>query len=698
MSAGHCLYHQTLYCLHVVIGTLLADRYRLDRCLSADPDHPQGTLWCAEDLMAPGTPVAVRQLRDAEASERIRALWPSMQSVLHPQIPRFGGLLEEQGSLWLVRQWQEGSTLLQIQKQRLERQLVFGPGEVLLLLRQLLPPLAVLHGQQLVHGDLNPRNLLRRDQDGLPVLIDFGVLQRSGEQSVPGASASYAPRAQGRQEPAAAWMDLHALGVTALTLLTGRSPEQCLAAEGDGWIVPADLDLQPPYRDVLGRLLSEQSDRRFATASEALKDLQRVTMPESTGPQPRTDRTVALAPALSPVAVAVKTEASKEGDDRTRHRAEKRQQAAEGQLWPVVGALLVSALVGTAIGWFLLSRGNPPGGAPSMEPDVLGRSPTASLPPAEVDQRQELLSRLRALQVDRSWFLQLVDASLLARFPERNGRLPNDSLEDAPFRRVWNELAEEWLARVEQLPPTLRGRLGRLNNSDWQKQRQTLLQQGVNSRVIEQLVSASAQSLLPGVATGVKPPEPFRQLWLAAARRRLEDVRIEKVEARPGVSTVLSARVPAGGARLISITVPIGRRLVLGINGTPLMQMTVYGADGEVAADRGPLRVVTLSEEAGSPVQVLVTNDGVSSGLLTLSCRADRPESKLRPDRDPDPISDQAPDAEAPVESLPETSDPKPDGLDNPPVDEVLSTPQEVLSAPEFDDPEDDQAPTPDMD
>ena len=98
-----------------------------------------------------------------------------MQSVLHSQIPRFGGLLEEQGSLWLVRQWQEGSTLLQIQKQRLERQLVFGPGEVLLLLRQLLPPLAVLHGQQLVHGDLNPRNLLRRDQDGLPVLIDFAA-------------------------------------------------------------------------------------------------------------------------------------------------------------------------------------------------------------------------------------------------------------------------------------------------------------------------------------------------------------------------------------------------------------------------------------------------------------------------------------------------------------------------------------------
>ena len=690
--------------LHVVIGTLLADRYRLDRCLSADPDHPQGALWCAADQMAAGAPVAVRQLRDAQASERIRALWPAMQSVLHPQIPRFGGLLEEQGSLWLVREWQEGSSLLQIQAQRLERQLVFGPGEVLLLLRQLLPPLAVLHGQQLVHGDLNPRNLLRRDQDGLPVLIDFGLLQRSGEQPIPGASAAYAPRAQGRQEPAAAWMDLHALGVTALTLLSGRPPEQLLASEADDWMLPADLDLESPYRTVLERLLSEQGDRRFATASEALKALQRVTMPESTGPQPRADSTLVLAPVVVEAASQAPPPSQPASPDlpplgsaaaaaeRPRPRVEQRQQAAEGRLWPVVAALLVSALVGTAIGWFLLSRGNPPGSAPSTERDVIGRSPTASLPPAEVDQRQQLLSRLRALQVDRSWFLQLVDASLLARFPERNGRLPTDSLEDAPLRQVWNELAEEWLARVEQLPPMLRARLGRLKDADWQKQRQALVQQGVNARVVEQLVSASAQTLLPGVATGVKPPEPFRQLWFAAALRSLEDVRIEAVKARAGAPTVLSSRVSAGGARLISITVPAGRRLVLGINGTPLMQMTVYGADGDVAADRGPLRVVTLSEDAGSPVQVLVTNDGVSSGLLTLSCRADLPEPKPLPDVDLNPIPDPATGAEGPVETLPEPPGPKPAGVDMPPVTDVTPTIEG------FDEPTEDQAPTPDTD
>ena len=88
--------------------------------------------------------------------------------------------------------------------------------------------------------------------------------------------------------------------------------------------------------------------------------------------------------------------------------------------------------------------------------------------------------------------------------------------------------------------------------------------------------------------------------------------------------------MPSGGARLISVAVPSGYELVLGINGTPLMQMTIYGSEGQVETERGPLRVVTLPSAVGSPIQVLVTNEGVASGLLTLSCRADQPDRPLR--------------------------------------------------------------------
>ena len=656
----------------MVIGSVLAERYRIDQQLASgqavDGFAPQGSLWRGADLLASEAPVALRQLQAPDAQQRFRQIWPAMQAVLHPQIPRFGGLLDEGESLWLVREWQLGTPLDQIQQQRAERQLVFGAGEVLLLLRQLLPALAVLHANGLVHGDLNPSNLLRRDQDGLPVLLDFGLLQRLGDLPIAGASAGFAPQAQGRREPAAAWMDLHALGVTALVLLTGRRPEQLLAADAGAWVIPDGLALEGPFLAALRRLLSESPGERFEKATEALQALRAVVMPESIGPIARAERTLVLAPAApvppasSPASAAVEPDlpsVAPQPPPRLRPTEQEKRQAAEGRLWPVVGALLGSALVGTGIGWFVLTRGVTPGSAPQTDRELSGQSPRTSLPPAEVDQRQQLLSRLRALQVDRSWFLSLVDASLLARYPERNGRLPGDGLEDAPLRRVWNELAEEWLARVEQLPPALRGRLGRLNEADWRKQRDLLTQQGVDGRVVEQLVTASAQPLLPGVAMGAKPPEPYRQLWFAAAMRSLDDVRIETLVAKPQ-QTVLSSRVQAGGARLITIKVPQGRRLVLGINGTPLMQMTVFGAKGEVVAERGPLRVVSLPADAGTPVQVLVTNEGVSSGVLTLSCRADRPVPRQLPPVEPNPLPDPANGAREPVQDQP---DPRPSGV-----------------------------------
>ena len=636
-----------------VTGTVLVERYRLEERMSG-PDPVQGSLWRGVDLLAGEIPVVLRQV-DGAAQQRLQLHWPVLQAILHPQLPRCGESLEWDGSFWTVRDWQEGMSYSQLLQQREQRQMLFGPGEVLLLLRQLLPVLAVVHGRGLVHGDVNPRNLLRRSADGLPVLLDFGLVQALGQEPLEGATAGYAPRAQGRGEACAAWMDLHGLGVSALVLLTGRPPEALISTDGEGWCWPDSLVLQPPFKDVLQRLLSEDPQRRFPDAASVLAALQSVPMPEQSGPIAQADRTVPLAPVAIAAAKPALPSLTPSGvPSRRLSRVEERELGAEGRLWPVVAALALSALVGSAVGWFLLSRNAALGDAPSTATDVVGRPKTTSLPPAEVDERQQLFSRLRALQVDRTWFLTLVNTALLDRFPERGGRLPSVDLEDAPLRRVWNELAEDWLARIEQLPPALRSRLGGLKQADWSEQRSLLVKQGVTPRAVEQLVSAGARDLLPGDARGRQPDEPYRQLWYAAAMESLRDVQIEQVKAKPRIATNLSLRIPAGGARLIAVEVPAGAGLVLGINGTPLMEMTVFGADGEIRAERGPLRVSTLPPDLGSPVQVLITNDGVSSGSMTLSCRADRSsfrqqkpvlEKRRRvplPDVDPDPIPDSA--------------------------------------------------------
>ena len=149
--------------------------------------------------------------------------------------------------------------------------------------------------------------------------------------------------------------------------------------------------------------------------------------------------------------------------------------------------------------------------------------------------------------------------------------------------------------------------------------------------VVEQLVSGSAHNLLPGRSATDIPPEPFRQLWYAAAEQALANVRIEPIQAGLGQTNVVSASVPAGGARLFPIRLPQGYRLVLGVNGSPLMQMSVFAADGTLLEPSGPLRVVQLGGQSQSPVQLLITNAGVAPALITLSLRADPPPPEPTP-------------------------------------------------------------------
>ena len=308
-------------------------------------------------------------------------------------------------------------------------------------------------------------------------------------------------------------------------------------------------------------------------------------------------------------------------EQRQLTRAEQREQGAEGGLAPVVLALALSAVLGTVLGWLLLSRDGSEQSPPASPQE---RSERASAPqPSSNQQRQQLLSRLRALQVDRSWFLKLVDSSLLQRHPDRLGRLPSDAPEDGALRQIWDDLAQDWLSRVERLPPSLRARLGSLGDGDWRGSSRRLTDQGIHPLVLERLVGAAARDLLPGEPQGAAPAEPFRQLWIAAAMRTLDDLRVATVEARPVEVVNRSLLIPAKGAQLLALSVPQGHRLVLGVNGTPLMQMTLFRPDGTLLEKRGPLRVISLESGVGSPLQLLITNDGVASAQITLSCRAD---------------------------------------------------------------------------
>ena len=408
-----------------------------------------------------------------------------------------------------------------------------------------------------MHGDVNPGHLLRRHSDGLPVLLDGGRVQP-----------------QRKIEQGARWGDLHDLGLTALMLLSGS------ASHDGGW--PEGLELDSGFRQVLERLLLDQPEHSFGHASEVLQALESVVLPV-TEPEPELV-----------------------GTPRAR-RVRDREQGAEGRLWPVVSALALSALVGSAIGWFVLKRTSP--AAPAL--DGVSQQPAVSVPSAELEQRQQLISRLQALQVDRGWFLRLVNAS----------KRSSESLDDGSIRGGWTDLAEEWLARIEQLPPAIRAQLGRFQDRDWELLRSVLVNKGVHALVVESLVDFFAKKLSLDESLTAQSRDPFRQLWLASAINNLNDFEFETLKFGESYQPRRLLRITPGAIRLFVIEFQQASQSSLEVNGNELVEMIAYSTQVPIKQYRSSMKFKQVSlalSKAETCVQLIVFNGGLSTQDLSL--------------------------------------------------------------------------------
>jgi len=122
------------------------------------------------------------QVRDKIALDKAQAMFEREASILyqlnHPQIPRFRELLREGDKLFLVQDYIEGPSYHELLNRRRQYADRFSEAEVTQLLTQLLPVLQYLHSVGIVHRDISPDNLIQRNADGRPVLIDFGGVKQ----------------------------------------------------------------------------------------------------------------------------------------------------------------------------------------------------------------------------------------------------------------------------------------------------------------------------------------------------------------------------------------------------------------------------------------------------------------------------------------------------------------------------------------
>jgi len=587
-------------------NNLLGSRYRILRELGRGGF---GYTYLAEDVNRFNELCVLKeflpQVNDDEALQKAKQLFEREADVLyqlnHPQIPKFRELLRVhtrgRGRLFLVQDYVEGPTYQELLETRLNSGNRFSEPEVVQLLQQILPVLSYLHNVGVIHRDIAPDNLILRNMDGLPVLIDFGgvkqlatVLQQQvGTNIVPTrlGKAGYAPEEQmetGQVTPSA---DLYALGVTALVLLTGQSPDYLYDRFTKRWRWQDYVSLSPRLTKVLERMLAPRVGDRYSSAtavSQALSSPDTYAVPGYPPASGYTEPTVAVAPGLADhpstmVAPPAPAPVSKP-------LRQNRPSRTGGCFQALFGLFLLIGSIGLV--WWIASRWEP--SRPVTPPDAGTTEDTQTADEtnpafsAEEQARKQALNRRRdRLGVEERYLINVTDQLFYSQFPELQSRLLSNDPADAELRAEWDNIASEVLDVLEaELSRAARQRLGSFGASDREQWRQQVNQRYVSSRALYDLADAKFAYLYPQAATQNFIDQPIGQIWYGLAYDRVQSIlsgdRLEEIQfARGEFSQSLRDRLDAGEGRIYILNLSEGQLMRLNLQAQPgSTRMSLY--------------------------------------------------------------------------------------------------------------------------
>src|SRR6476646_10788676 len=209
-----------------MLGRLLGARYKVIQVLGSGGF---GQTYIAEDTQRPGNPPCVlKHLNFAthhpQVLQQVRRLFYSEAETLeklgrhHDQIPQLLAYFEEAQEFYLVQEFIPGNPL----SVELPAGTKLSEAQVIAILEDVLGVLTYIHSQGVIHRDIKPDNLIRRQQDGRLVLIDFGAVKTINTQvaeaagqthlSVPIYTSGYGASEQCLGKPRFS-SDIYALGV-----------------------------------------------------------------------------------------------------------------------------------------------------------------------------------------------------------------------------------------------------------------------------------------------------------------------------------------------------------------------------------------------------------------------------------------------------------------------------------------------------
>ncbi|MEH2148014.1 serine/threonine-protein kinase [Nostoc sp.] len=285
---------------HHIIGKLLQGRYQIVQSLGAGVF---GQTYIAVDVDYPENPKCVVKQIKVSSSESgyldmLRLMFLTETETLkllgsHDQIPEFIACFEENEQFYLVQERIEGHALTAELPIDQQWGCLWSESEVVEFLIDVLGILEFVHSQGVIHCDIKPENLIRRNSDASGkgkalrklVMIDFGSIQSIdfgiGAElpiyRIPVTSLGYIPPEQfiGQTQPNS---DIYALGMIAIQALTGLEPLQLKADPYTNEIFWRSQNT--PVNDYLAAILSQMIrynfQDRFQSAGEVLRVLKQI--------------------------------------------------------------------------------------------------------------------------------------------------------------------------------------------------------------------------------------------------------------------------------------------------------------------------------------------------------------------------------------------------------------------------------------
>ncbi|MEG4347919.1 serine/threonine-protein kinase [Microcoleus sp. A003_D6] len=482
-------------------GITLNNHYRIVRELG---HGGFGRTYLAEDAHRFNEPCVLKefapQVHGSYALQKSEELFEREAGVLyklqHNQIPRFRELfrvsISDRGYLFLVQDYVPGQTYRFLLDARKRQGLRFIEAEINQLLIQILPVLEYIHSLGVIHRDISPDNLILRLSDGMPVLIDFGGVKEVAAtvESLFAAEANgtpapatrigklgYAPLEQMQMGIVYPHSDLYALAATVLVLLTGKEPHQLLEGQTLNWNWRAECSLSPNLSLVLDKMLAQQPSQRYSSAREVMLALSgNPPLQPPLSPAPDFGPTQ-QPPEHSPIPVS----APKLPGTPVRATISNQQKMPAWKMVLFVVAVLSSM---GGVGWF----------AGNFLLNLQSKVQKIPQSPGPKQQQEDVLrDRFSKLKIDDrfySGYVNLVDETFYAKYPELGGRLLKEGDDDRQWRERWQKIGDELLDKLENLSSDARARLGSYDTADIDRWKTEVNKLNLSSRALYDLADA----------------------------------------------------------------------------------------------------------------------------------------------------------------------------------------------------------------